>query len=47
LSAKGVFILGNLANLHTVPTWSFFMAFPLKIANGTGSPIRAVAAVEA
>lgn len=47
LLAQGVLILENLAALHSLPTWSFFMAFPLKIANGTGSPIRAVAAVEA
>jgi hypothetical protein len=44
---KGFLSSRTWPTLHTLPTWSFFMAFPLKITNGTGSPIRAVAAVEA
>ena len=41
----GVLILENVANLVSLPPVSFFMALPLKIAEGTGSPIRAVAFV--
>lgn len=46
LLEAGVLIMENLANLHLLPPVSFFMALPLKIKNGTGSPIRAVALVE-
>ncbi len=46
LPEGSVLIMENLANLHLLPPVSFFMALPLKIKNGTGSPIRAVALVE-
>jgi kynurenine formamidase len=43
LLPEGVLILENVSNLAKLPPVSFFMALPLKIANGTGSPVRAVA----
>jgi arylformamidase len=43
LLPAGILIIENLANLDALPDTSFFAAFPLRIANGTGSPIRAVA----
>jgi kynurenine formamidase len=45
LLPAGILILQNLANLSRLPAESFFMALPLPIANGTGSPVRAVALV--
>jgi kynurenine formamidase len=37
----------NLCNIETVVGETFtFMGFPLRLRNGTGSPIRAVAKVE-
>jgi arylformamidase len=39
----GVLIMENVANLAQLPTESFLIALPLPIANGTGSPVRAVA----
>lgn len=43
----GMIIIENLANLGTLIDETFqFTAFPLKIAEGDGSPIRAVAMVE-
>jgi kynurenine formamidase len=44
LLAKGILIIESLRNLDMVPSVGYiFMAFPLKIRGGTGSPIRAVA----
>jgi arylformamidase len=44
LLAGGVIIVEGLANLHLVKANPFtFMAFPLKIKNGDGSPARAMA----
>lgn len=40
-----VLIVENLNNLDRLPPFSFFIGFPLKISNGSGSPIRAVAFV--
>jgi arylformamidase len=45
LLPEGVLILENVANLDQLPIVSFFMALPLKIEHGTGSPVRAVAFV--
>ena len=45
LLPRGVLIMENLANLGQLPPFSIFMALPLKIANGTGSPLRAIAFV--
>ncbi len=45
LLPEGVLILENVSNLPAIPTLSFFMALPLKIDQGTGSPVRAVAFV--
>lgn len=47
LLSAGILILENVANLDQVPPVSYFLAFPLRIANGTGSPLRAVAVVDA
>lgn len=47
LLAAGVLIIENVANLHELPPVSFFLAFPLPISGGTGSPLRALAAVDA
>ncbi|MFE9446470.1 cyclase family protein [Streptomyces sp. NPDC006602] len=46
LLSAGVLIIENLANLDRLPPLSFFLAFPLRIAHGTGSPLRAVAVVD-
>jgi kynurenine formamidase len=45
LLPRGIPILENLANLDFLPPVSFFIALPLKIKHGTGSPLRAVALV--
>ncbi len=45
LLPNGVLILENLDNLDNLPLRSFFIALPLKIKEGSGSPIRAVALV--
>ena len=43
----GITHFENLANLDQVVGKRFtFMGFPLKIRNGTGSPVRAVALLE-
>ena len=41
----GVLILENVANLKLLPAVSLFMALPLHIHGGTGSPVRAVSFV--
>jgi kynurenine formamidase len=43
LLPSGVLIMENVSNLRALPDESFVVAFPLPIANGTGSPVRAVA----
>ena len=40
---KDILILEGLCNLNRLPGEFFFMALPLHIRNGSGSPIRAVA----
>ena len=45
LLPAGVLIMENVANLDQLPAESFVIALPLPIANGTGSPVRAVALV--
>lgn len=46
LLGNDVLILENLANLHRLPPISYFFGYPLKIKNGSGSPIRAVAFID-
>ena len=46
LLGNETYIVENLANLDTLPPFSLLFTFPLKIADGSGSPIRAVALVE-
>lgn len=43
LLEKQVLIIENLRNLDQLPEFFAFLALPLKIAAGSGSPIRAVA----
>lgn len=43
---KQVLIIENLCNLDQLPDFFLFLALPLKIREGSGSPIRAVALVE-
>ncbi len=43
LLGNNVLIMENLNNLEKLPPFSFFQGYPLKIKNGSGSPIRAVA----
>ncbi len=43
---RGIYIIECLAHLDALPRRSFFIALPLKIAKGSGSPIRAIALVE-
>lgn len=42
---KQVLIIENLTNLEQLPEFFIFIALPLKIRGGSGSPIRAVALV--
>ena len=42
---KHVLLIENLANLDQLPDFFLFVALPLKIRGGSGSPIRAVAIV--
>jgi kynurenine formamidase len=42
---RQVLIVENLTNLRQLPDFFLFLAFPLKIRDGSGSPIRAVALV--
>lgn len=42
---KQVLIIENLTNLELLPDFFLFLALPLKIKGGSGSPIRAVALV--
>lgn len=42
---KHVLIIENLTNLERLPDFFFFLAIPLKIKAGSGSPIRALAMV--
>ena len=45
LLGNEVYIAENLANLGSLPPFCMFMAFPLKIRGGSGSPVRALALV--
>jgi kynurenine formamidase len=45
LLPKEILIMENLNNLESLPPISYFMALPLNIKDGSGSPIRAVALV--
>lgn len=45
LLGNGIPILENLTNLHMLPSFCTFVALPLKIAAGSGSPLRPVAFV--
>jgi kynurenine formamidase len=38
-------IIENLCNLEQLPDFFLFLALPLKIRGGSGSPLRAVALV--
>ena len=42
---KQVLIIENLCNLDQLPDFFLFLALPLKIRGGSGSPLRAVALV--
>lgn len=42
---KQVLIIENLCNLEQLPDFFLFLALPLKIRSGSGSPIRAVALI--
>lgn len=46
LLGNETYILENLANLGTLPPFSTLFTFPLKIDEGSGSPIRAVAVID-
>lgn len=45
LLSRGILLIECLANLEKLPDACYFMAFPLKIVGGSGSPIRPVALV--
>ena len=45
LLANEVYIVENLNNLDLLPPFCLFLALPLKIRGGSGSPVRAVALV--
>lgn len=40
---RGILIIEMLANLDKLPTRCLFLALPLKIKNGSGSPVRPIA----
>ena len=40
---NGIYIVEELANLGSLPNEVFFMALPLNIVQGSGSPVRAIA----
>lgn len=42
---RGIYILENLANLSELPDRCYFIALPLKIKGGSGSPLRPIALV--
>lgn len=42
---RGILVLEGLNNLAALPAVSYFAALPLKIAGGSGSPVRPVALV--
>jgi arylformamidase len=43
---RGILIVEGLTGLADVPTTGLFLALPLKIADGTGSPVRVVLLTE-
>ncbi len=43
LLGNEVYIVENLKNLDKLPPFCLFLAFPLKLRGGSGSPVRAVA----
>lgn len=45
LLGSETYIVENLKNLDLLPAFCFFMAFPLKIREGSGSPVRATALI--
>jgi kynurenine formamidase len=45
LLGSEVYIVENLKNLDRLPPFCLFLALPLKIKGGSGSPVRAVALV--
>lgn len=45
LLGNEVYVVENLKNLDRLPPFSLFLALPLKIKGGSGSPVRAVALV--
>jgi arylformamidase len=45
LLPAGVLVMENLCNLAEVPRISYFMALPLRLHGGTGSPIRAISLI--
>ena len=45
LLTRAVLIVENLKNLDKLPPFSYFMGFPLKIRDGSGSPMRAIAVI--
>lgn len=44
---NGIFILEGITNLADVPALFYFVALPLKIRGGSGSPLRAIGLVPA
>lgn len=46
LLGSEVYIMENLNNLSQLPPFCVFMALPLKVKGGSGSPVRAIALVE-
>lgn len=46
LLPAGIPIVENVANPDALPDVCFFLAMPLRIAHGTGSPVRAVAVLD-
>lgn len=45
LLGSEIYVVENLKNLDRLPAFCLFMAFPLKIKGGSGSPVRAIALV--
>ena len=45
LLGNEVYVVENLKNLDRLPPFCLFVALPLKIRGGSGSPVRAIALV--
>ena len=43
LLSKDILIMEGLNNLNLLPHWAYFLALPLALVGGSGSPMRPIA----